>query len=151
MHAACLGVIAAATLALGACSEAKMTMDGTMKGEMKGDLNGAFKLEGPIQIQMQMQGPSVKYEGTYVSEKLLDRVNVGETRSDWLVAVFGEPTGKAVLGDGSEIWKWSYRPLEAQGSVFSVFGSGAKDEPKLQQSTTFVRLNNGVVVEKWRD
>ncbi|MGH7132710.1 MAG: hypothetical protein ACREJO_12265 [Phycisphaerales bacterium] len=151
MKGAWLGAIVATALVVGACGETKMTMDGTMKGEMKGDLNGAFKLEGPIQIQMQMQGPTVKYEGTFVSEKLLEHVKVGETRSDWLVAVFGEPTSRAVLGDGSEIWKWSYRPLEAQGSVFSVFGGGAKDEPKLQQSTTFVRLNNSVVIEKWRD
>jgi hypothetical protein len=129
-----------------ACGDSKMTMDTTMKG----DLATSLKLEGPVQIQMQMQGPTVKYEGVYISDKLLERVKVGETGTDWLVAVMGEPTGKGPLRDGGEIWKWSYRPLEQTASVVSVFGA-SKDEPALQPSTAFVRVKDGVVVEKWRD
>lgn len=147
INAAELGLTMLTALLPGACGEARMTMN----GRMKGDLSGAFKLEGPIQIQMQLQGPTVKYDGVYVSDKLLDRVEVGKTRPDWLIAVLGEPTGKAPLDDGSEIWKWSYRPLEQEASVFSVFGGGSQNEPKLQPSTAFVRLNGRVVVEKWRD
>lgn len=125
-------------------------MDTTMKGELKGDVAGTFKLDGPVQIQMQMQGPTVKYEGTFISEKLLDRVKVGETRSDWLVAVLGEPNFKTALTNGDEIWRWTYRPMEQTSSVLSVFGS-SKDEPTLQPSTSFIRISGLTVVEKWRD
>lgn len=132
------------------CGESRMTMDGTLRGEMKADLNGALRLEGPVQIQMEMRGPTVRYEGVFISERLLERVEVNKTSTDWLLAVLGEPTGRAELRDGTSIWKWSYRPLEQEASVISLFGS-AKDEPALQPSTVFVRLRNDVVIEKWHD
>jgi len=136
---------------LAGCGENKLVLDGQMKGEMRGELQTTLKLDGPMTIQMQMQGPTVKYDGVYISEKLFDRVKVGETRADWLLAVFGEPTGKGPLENGDEIWKWAYRPLEQTTSVLSVFGGGTKDEPSLQPATAFVRLKDGAVVEKWRD
>lgn len=132
---------------LGACGDSRMELD----SRMKGDLAGTLRLDGPVQIQMQLQGPTIKYDGVFVSEKLLERVAIGKTGADWLTAVLGEPTGKATLDDGSEIWKWSYRPLEQEASVVSVFGGGEQEEPKLQPSTSFVRLKDKVVVEKWRD
>ncbi len=138
-------------LALAGCGESHMTMDGTLKGEMKGDLNGSLRLDGPVQIQMEMRGPTVRYDGVYISDKLLERVEVGKTTTDWLLAVFGEPTGKATLRDSTEIWKWAYRPLEQEGSVISVFSGGTKDEPKLQPSTAFLRIRADLVIEKWRD
>lgn len=144
------GFIISALSVFCGCGENKMMMDTTMKGELKGDVAGTFKLDGPVQIQMQMQGPTVKYEGTFISEKLLDRVKVGETRSDWLVAVLGEPNFKTALTNGDEIWRWTYRPMEQTSSVLSVFGS-SKDEPTLQPSTSFIRISGLTVVEKWRD
>jgi hypothetical protein len=141
------GFALAAAAALTGCGESKMVLD----GQMKGDMTAALKLEGPMQIQMQMQGPTIKYDGVYISDKLLDRVKIRETRGDWLLAVFGEPTGRAKLDNGSEIWKWSYRPMEQVGSLVSVFGGATKDEPKLQPSTAFVQLTDNIVVEKWRD
>jgi len=155
-HCHLIPALAAGTISmmLCGCGENKMVMDGTMKGdvrgELKGDLAGTFKLDGPMQIQMQMQGPTIKYEGTFISEKLFDRVKVGETESDWLLAVLGEPNFKTALANGHEIWRWTYRPMEQTGSVLSVFG-GSKDEPTLQPSTSFIRLSGGTVVEKWRD
>lgn len=136
---ACLGLAPLLLAALTGCGKSSMTMDSTLR------------LEGPMQIQMEMRGPTIRYEGVYVSEKLLDRVDVGKTTTDWLIAVFGEPTGKATLRDSTEIWKWSYRPLEQEGSVVSVFGGGSKDEPKQQPSTAFVRIRAELVIEKWRD
>lgn len=146
----CCGGVMAASALLGGCGDSKMSMDADMNMSMKGDVATTLKMDGPMQIQMLMQGPTVKYEGVYISERLLERVKVDETGTDWLLAVFGEPTDKAPLRDGSEIWKWSYRPLEQTASVVSVFG-GSKEEPALQPSTSFVRVQNGVVVEKWRD
>ena len=151
--------LAVCLLVLAGCGENKMMLDGQMKGEMKGEMKAdvkgelqtTLKLDGPMTIQLQVQGPTVKYDGVYISDKLLDRVKLGETRADWLLAVFGEPTGRGPLADGEEIWKWAYRPLEQIGSAVSVFGGGSKTEPSLQPSTAFVRLRGGAVVEKWRD
>lgn len=138
-------------LVLAGCGESHMTMDGSLKTEMKGELNSTLRLEGPMQIQMEMRGPTIRYEGVYISDKLLERVDVGKTTTDWLIAVFGEPTHKATLRDSTEIWKWAYRPLEQEGSIVSVFGGGSKDEPKQQPSTAFVRIRADLVIEKWRD
>ena len=133
---------------VGGCLPSPMKLEQRLDGEIKTTL----KLEGPVQIQMQMQGPTIKYDGTFISERLFDRVNVNETRTDWILAVLGEPSSRAELDNGTTIWKWSYRPLEQEASLFSVFGGGSKDEPKLQTSTTFLRIDRGgLVLEKWRD
>ncbi len=132
---------------IGGCLPSPMKLEQRLDGDIKTTL----KLDGPVQIQMQMQGPTIKYDGTFISERLFDRIKVNETRTDWILAVLGEPTSKAELDNGTTIWKWSYRPLEQEASIFSVFG-GSKDEPKLQTSTTFVRIDRaGLVLEKWRD
>ncbi len=114
-------------------------------------LEGSFRLDGPVEITMNMTGPSTKYTGTYVSEKLLERVRLNSTRADWLVAVFGEPDVQAKLDDGTEIWRWSYLPLEQQGAIVDVFSTGGKDEPTVKQSVTVIQLRDGVVIDKWRD
>lgn len=103
----------------------------------------------PIRMQIEMAGPSVEYEGVYVSNDLLERVKIKETGSDWLLAVFGEPTGQYPLRDGTEIWRWSYKPLESKAAMVSVFG-GSKDQPTPEPATAFVRIQNGIVIEKWR-
>lgn len=143
---------------LSACGNSTARLESDMKvaGEMKleGDLKGAMKIEGPIEITMRIDGPSVEYNGVYISETLLERVTLNETRADWLLAVLGEPTGQHTLDDGSEIWKWAYVPVrQKSGSMitFLSWGEGGKNEPKIQTSTTFAHLRDGIVVEKWRD
>jgi len=150
-------VAAIACSLLSACGHSTATLEGDMKlsGEMKmeGDLNGAMRIEGPIEISMRIDGPSVEYTGIYISETLLERVIVNETRADWLLAVLGEPTGRSRLEDDSEIWKWAYVPVrQKSGSIvtFLSFGEG-KDEPKIQTATTIIQLRDGLVIEKWRD
>ncbi len=135
---------------LAACGDSSMKMDGTLRGEMKGDLNGSMRIDGPIQMSVQMRGPTIRYEGVYISDSLLDRVDTGKTRTDWVLAVLGEPTSRTPLDDGSEIWKWAYRPVEQEVSIISVFGN-SKDEPALQPTIAFIHVREGIVVEKWRD
>ncbi len=126
-----------------------MKMDGKMKLDTDMTMAGSMRFEGPIQIQM--QGPRVEYTGVFVSEGLVDRVEPGTTRADWILAVFGEPTGRATLDDGSEIWKWAYIPLFEEKPVLAMLNTGGDDEPTVTQSTTFVHVRDGVVVETWRD
>ncbi len=129
-------VVAPAAAAIGllatACSSMKMEFD------------GAMRLEGPIRIV----GPVVEFEGVYISQALLDRVETGKTTVDWVVAAFGEPTDVGRLDDGSEIWKWSYKPIGEQGAMVRVLS----DEKSAGEThvTAFVHIRNGVVVEKWR-
>ncbi|HMN95370.1 MAG TPA: hypothetical protein PKC43_04065 [Phycisphaerales bacterium] len=111
-----------------------------------------MQMDGKVEMHMHMQGPSVAYSGTFISEALLGRLEVGKTRSDWVLAVFGEPTDRAALDDGSEIWKWAYLPVRQQGAVITVLSTGGgKEEPRIQSSTTFVHIREGVVAEAWRD
>jgi hypothetical protein len=138
-------VLMFACAACAACSSKPLKLESEMK------LDGSLRLDGPVEITMNMTGPSVKYTGTYVSEKLLERVRLNSTRADWLVAVFGAPDVQAKLDDGTEIWRWSYLPLEQQGAIVDVFAGGGKDEPAVKQSVTVIQLRDGVVIDKWRD
>ncbi|MBC7834103.1 MAG: hypothetical protein H7Y88_03260 [Phycisphaerales bacterium] len=106
-----------------------------------------ISLPGPISISI--QGPSTEYEGTYVSEALMEKIQLNDTREDWILAVLGEPTSRATLDDGSEIWRWVYRPAGSQASLVSLLGQG-EEKPTPQPITSFVRFKGGVVVDKWR-
>lgn len=143
-----LAVFLSVVALIAGCSD--LSMRGDVNGKLKLDtkLDGAVRIEGPI--VMQVRGPTVRYRGVYISENTLERVHTSETRMDWVLAVFGEPTDKTRLADGSDIWKWAYVPMEQEASIVSVFG-GSKDEPALQPSTTYLHLKDGVVIEKWRD
>lgn len=127
---------------LGACSD-HMQMDSNLNGTMATSL----KLEGPI--EMRLQGPTVRYEGTYVSDELFALVKAGETTDDWLIAVFGEPDARAELRDGTSIWRWTYRPTEQTASVIEVFG-GEEKEPKLSTRSVFCQIRARLVVGKWK-
>lgn len=118
-----------------------------MESSMKGDLATTIKLEGPMQIQM--QGPTIKYEGTYISDELLEQVDVSKTTDDWVLAVLGEPDARGNLRDGTEIWRWTYRPVEQQSSIVELWSKSDKD-PKLASRSVFVQLRSGVVVRKWK-
>jgi hypothetical protein len=130
-------------LALAGCGETRMALDGDMT------FDGSLRLEGPV--QMQLSGPSVTYSGTYVSEALFERVRPNETREDWILAVLGEPDVRSRLADGSEIWRWSYQPVAQQGAAIAMWTIGGEDEPMVKQSTTFLHMRDGVVIESWRD
>lgn len=118
-----------------------------VESKLDGTITTVLRLEGPL--QMQLQGPVVRYEGVSISEELFDRVAPGETTDDWLLAVLGEPTGRATLRDGTEIWRWTYRPVEQSGSVIALLGSGDQG-PVFATRAVFVRLRGGSVIEKWK-
>ena len=132
---------------LSACSQ-PMELKSDMKGRLEGDM--ALKLEGPIQMNMQLQGPTIRYEGTSISDELLERVNPGKTTGEWVEAVFGEPSKKTPLSDGTEIWRWTYKPVAQEVSVVSLFGGGSEKEPKLASTTVYVQLRDGIVIDKWK-
>lgn len=131
----------------------KMQGDMRLQGDMAMDMNGrletVLRLDGPLQMTVQMQGPTVRYEGTFISDDLLERVRVDRTTDDWLIAVLGEPDVRAKLRDGTEIWRWTYKPVVQQVDMIEIFGGEEKD-PKLASRTVFIHLRDGVVIEKWK-
>lgn len=136
----------------GGCAD-RMALDGNLNGNVATSLDGQLattvKVEGPLQLQVQIQGPTIKYEGTNISDELFGIIKVGVTADDWLLAVFGEPDARSTLRDGSEIWRWTYRPVEQQGSMVQVFNKTEK-EPQLATRNVFVQLRNRLVIEKWK-
>lgn len=131
------------------CSDKPITMNGNMTGRLEGQVDTALKLEGPVQIQMQVQGPTIRYEGTYISDELIDEVETGKTTDDWILAVFGEPTAKAELRDGTTIWRWTYKPTAQEASVVEIFSSN-EEEPKLATRTVFIQFRDAVAIRKWK-
>lgn len=104
-------------------------------------------LEGPITIQL--QGPQIEHQGTYVSAALMDRIQIGMTDAEWIIAVVGEPDSRHPMSDGTELWKWVYRPAAAQQPLIDVLGTEDR-RPDPQPITAYVRLQDGIVVDKWR-
>ena len=113
-------------------------------------MEAALRLDGPVTIQMQMQGPSVRYDGTFVSEDLYKAIEVDKTSEEWLLAALGEPDRKLELRDGGALLVWAYRLAAVEGSFVNVMDLGGDDERKPSNMTTMVRLEGGVVREKWR-
>jgi hypothetical protein len=64
------------------------------------------------------------------------------------MAVVGKPDTVTRMSDGSEIWKWVYRPA-GQMTLLTLPGQ-EKQPPSPQPITAYVKLVNGLVVDKWR-
>lgn len=109
-------------------------------------MEATLDLKGPI--QMQIQGPVVRYEGTFVSEALFDEVVEGETSRSWALAAFGEPDRQSDLEDGSALLVWSYRLTAVEGSGLNIVDFGGENQPA--QVTTILHVADGVVIHKWR-
>jgi hypothetical protein len=90
-----------------------------------------------------------KVSGEYIGPATFHQIEPGVTTVDWVRAVMGEPTSRARLEDGSEIWKWSYeRKHSSHGGVFLLVGGSSREETK---GATFLQIKDGVVVKAWRD
>lgn len=108
-----------------------LRIDQTVPIQIQGSV--PIQLPGPVTIQI--QGPSVEYEGTYISEALMDRVQLGNTTGEWILAVIGEPQMRTKMSDGSEISKWVYRPTGSQGSLVNLLGREDPEKPRPQPIT----------------
>jgi len=113
-------------------------------------MEGSMRLDGPITIQMQMQGPSVRYDGTFVSEDLFKTIKVDETSEQWLIAALGEPDRRVDLSSGGSLLVWAYRLAAVEGSFVNVVDFGSKEDKAPAHVTTIIRVDGGVVKEKWR-
>ena len=92
---------------------------------------------------------STKVSGEYIGPSTFNEIEPGVTKVDWVQAVMGEPSSRACLDDGSEIWKWSYeRKHSSAGGVFLLVGGSSKEETT---GATFVQIRDGVVTKAWRD
>lgn len=87
--------------------------------------------------------------GDYVSPASMERVEVGKSKPDFVLATLGEPTCKNKLDDGSEVWKWKYKKTHCgNGSVFLLIDASDHTE---HEGAAFVMFRDGVVEKKWRD
>ncbi len=151
-HLSKAALAAALVVAFAGCSKPSATLDGALSANTTSvaRLEGPIRIEGPIKLDVQITGPFNNFGGVYISEALLGQVIIGGARPDWLLADLGEPTSRATLDYSSEIWRWTYKPLQTQASLHSLFGSKASNAAIPEPSTTFVRLEQGLVIEKRR-
>jgi hypothetical protein len=137
--------VAGIVIIAGGCGETRVKSEHTMRLETT-PFEATLALEGPIEISMQM--PSVTYDGTYISEEQYKWVESGKTTGEWVVAAYGVPDFVTALSDGSEIWRWTFRPTRAEGQMFRLFGKD--DEPAPSHISTIVHVRGGIVVDKHR-
>lgn len=106
-----------------------------------------LSVEKPIIVRVETGLP---YKGTYISPELVELVKVNVTPADYVVAIFGDPDSRRILNDKSEIWVWRYVPLTENAPMVSVLKAAAGTKPTAAHVTVFVRVRNGIVVEKFR-
>jgi hypothetical protein len=92
---------------------------------------------------------SVTREGPHVGGGTFAEIRPGNTTGEWVLAALGEPTRRATLDDGSEIWRWSATEEKSgSGSVWLLYDGHSHKEVVTNH---FVQVKDGVVVKKWRD
>ncbi len=137
---------AAASMTAASCS-----VPDPLRMESDLNMNGTISLEGPITMNMKMEGPSMKYDGTFISQELYDAVEVKNTRAEWALAAFGEPDSRSQTAEGGEYWVWRYRAASVNLSPVKIMNVGGDDEEESPPSMTVVlEIVNGTVIRKWR-
>ena len=86
--------------------------------------------------------------GTKVGAETIAQVQPGKSKT-YVLALLGEPTVRLDVGNGSELWKWSYSEHRtSSGSVLFVIGSTSEKETT---STCYVEFAHEIVTRAWRD
>lgn len=86
--------------------------------------------------------------GTKVGPETIAQLQSGKSQA-FLLALLGEPTSKADVGNSSSLWKWTYSERKtSSGSVLFIFGSTSEQEIT---STCCVEFKQEFVVRAWRD
>jgi hypothetical protein len=64
-----------------------------------------------------------EYSRRHISCETVKQIEPGKSKSDFVLAVLGDPTSKNKLDDGSEVWKWEHKkstPAAARSSCSST-------------------------------
>lgn len=112
-------------------------------------LNASLGMDKPLNATVTIEGLAVPYEGTFITEALFNQVNENDS-AEYVAAIFGKPDFETVLGDGTTVWRWKYRPTAQVGSLFSLIGGGDKKEPSPDHITAFAIFKDGKLARKWR-
>lgn len=94
---------------------------------------------------------SVNESGVQVSPSTLRQVELGATSDRWLLSALGEPSSRAeARGPGNiEIWTYSHeRSRTSRGSLFLLFRGSSH---KIERSTTYFEITDGVVTRYWTE
>ena len=87
--------------------------------------------------------------GEPVSESTLSEIEPGKTTKDWLVGVMGQPTSKADLSEGGEIYIYEYVQTKHDSAViFLLLSANNKVQ---QRKKVFFEIKDGVVQKYWRE
>lgn len=88
-------------------------------------------------------------KGTYIGDQTLSRIKPGETNTDLVLALLGQPSSRTSLDSGAEIWKWEYRRIKtSSGSVLLVFDGSDRT---VEIRNVYVEMKDNIVTDVWRD
>jgi len=101
-----------------------------------------------------LMGGCVVYDGdeqyTGVENKMLKKIECGQTTRDWLVEMFGEPTELLMTDDGGEILR--YKCVLKKDNKFVMFPPPIviKDDKQVEHVVAF-EVKDGVVQRYWKE
>jgi hypothetical protein len=87
--------------------------------------------------------------GVRVGTGTLRQIDVGRTTSDWLMATLGPPTSRNKVRGELEILGYDHQVVKkSKGSIFLLFAGTSE---KIEKSTTYFELSDGVVTRYWTE
>ena len=121
---------------------------------MKQDTYGKMALWVSIAVTLVLMGGcvvcQVDEQYTGVEDKMLKKVECGQTTQDWLVETFGEPTERLMADDGSEILR--YKCVRKKDNKFVMFPPPIviKDDKQVEHIVAF-EVRDGIVQRYWKE
>jgi len=109
-------------------------------------LLAAFFLSGCVAANSNIEyGP----KGPPIGDATLAQIQPGETSKAWVISLLGQPSSVAQMPDGTEVLKYAYRK-EKKG-CFTLFPIVFLNGAKVEQTTVYIEMKDGIVTRRWRD
>src|SRR5688500_6452156 len=92
---------------------------------------------------------TISDQGAEVPVSTLRQIEIGQTTGVWLIATLGEPTSKVAARGPGSVEIWSYDRERAQKSHSTLFLLFAGSSQKIEGSSTYFEITDGVVTKYW--
>ncbi len=92
---------------------------------------------------------NTRITGTPVSDETLDRIELGVTSQEWIMATLGQPTRIETVDESTGILKYtSKRITHSDAGLLFIFDTSSKSE---ETSTVYFEFIDGVLQRYWQD
>lgn len=98
-----------------------------------------------------VSGNSTYETGTAITQSTLQRIEVGQTTEQWILATLGQPSDRIKI-EGQpdmQILKYQHTIHESSGGTVLFLFAGHED--KTRKSVVFIEITDGIVSDYWTE